>query len=295
MSASLLKAQAADVAGGESGAAGEEWTRIIQPARAWAPLDLPALWAYRQLLYFLAWRDVKVRYKQTVFGAAWAIFKPFMSMVIFSAVFGYFAHFSSDGGPYPVFSYAALLPWTLFSTIVGQSSSSLVVNANLISKVYFPRLLVPAATSLVALLDFALAFVVLIGMMLFFHVGFTLSFAAIPLLAILAILVALSVGIWCAAASVRYRDVAQIVPFLLQLWLYATPVVYPVSMIHGPLRVVLALNPMTGVIEAFRWAILGTRGLDWTTLSVSASVSVAVLVTGIFYFRRVEQTFADVV
>src|SRR5919108_820507 len=229
----------------------------IEPTKGWAPLKLKALWRYRELLYFLTWRDIKVRYKQTALGASWAVIQPVMTMVIFTVVFGRFAKVPSDGVPYPIFSYCALLPWTFFAYAMGQSANSLVGSANLISKVYFPRLVIPIAASLAGLVDFAIAFVVLLGMMVFYHVIPTAAVVTLPLFLLLALAAALAVGIWLSALNVQYRDVRYTIPFLTQIWLYATPIAYPAGLIHGRLHLIFAVNPMTGVVEGFRWAMLG--------------------------------------
>jgi lipopolysaccharide transport system permease protein len=267
----------------------------IEPTKGWAPLRLKALWRYRELLYFLTWRDIKVRYKQTALGATWAVIQPLLTMVIFTVVFGHFARVPSDGVPYPIFSYCALLPWTFFAYAMGQSANSLVGNANLISKVYFPRLVIPIAASLAGLVDFAVAFVVLLGMMAFYHVIPTAAVVTLPLFLLLALAAALAVGIWLSALNVQYRDVRYTVPFLTQVWLYATPIAYPAGIIRGKWHLIFALNPMTGVVEGFRWAILGKGGLDGASLVISSAVTVVALVGGLFYFRRMEQQFADVV
>ena len=267
----------------------------IEPTKGWAPLRLKALWRYRELLYFLTWRDIKVRYKQTALGASWAVIQPLLTMVIFTVVFGHFARVPSDGVPYPIFSYCALLPWTFFAYAMGQSANSLVGNANLISKVYFPRLVIPIAASLAGLVDFAIAFVVLLGMMVFYHVIPTAAVVTLPLFLLLALAAALAVGIWLSALNVQYRDVRYTVPFLTQVWLYATPIAYPAGIIRGKWHLIFALNPMTGVVEGFRWAILGKGGLDEASLAISSAVTVVALIGGLFYFRRMEQQFADVV
>jgi len=283
---------------GQSDASDDDgFTTTIEPTRGWAPLKLGVLWHYRELLYFLAWRDIKVRYKQTALGAAWAIIQPVMTMVVFTVVFGRIAKVPTLGVPYPIFAYCGLLPWTFFAYALSQSSNSLVGSANLISKVYFPRLVVPIAAALSGLMDFVIAFVVLLGLMLWYHVLPTAAVLALPFFLLLTLVAALAVGIWLSAINVQYRDVRYTVPFLTQIWLYATPIAYtyPSSLSHNPLRVLIAINPMTGVAEGFRWAILGTHELDLATLAVSSGVSVAALVGGLFYFRRMEQRFADVV
>jgi len=271
------------------------FTTVIEPSKGWAPLNLDALWRYRGLLYFLTWRDIKVRYKQTALGASWAIIQPVLTMIIFTVVFGHFAKIPSDGVPYPIFSYIGLLPWTFFAYAMSQASNSLVGNANLISKVYFPRLIVPIAASLAGLVDFAIAFVVLLGMMVWYHVIPTIAVITLPLFLLLALTAALAVGIWLSALNVQYRDVRYTVPFLTQIWLYATPIAYPSSLIKGPVHVIFALNPMNGVVEGFRWAILGTGAVDGVSLALSTIVSVVALIGGLFYFRRMEQRFADIV
>jgi len=270
-------------------------TARIQPSRGWVHLQLRDLWEYRELLYFLAWRDVKVRYKQTALGAAWAILQPFLTMVVFSIFFGHLAHVPSDGVPYPIFSYAALVPWTFFANGLTQSSNSLVSNANLISKVYFPRLVVPIAGVLSGLVDFAIAFLVLIGMMMYYGLAPSAHIVFLPLFALLALVASLAVGLWLSALNVEFRDVRYVVPFLVQLWLFATPIAYPTSLLHGVWRTVYGLNPMVGVVEGFRWALLGSRTDPGPTVAVSALVSVLLLIAGMFYFRRMEKTFADLV
>jgi lipopolysaccharide transport system permease protein len=267
---------------------------VIRPSRGWVSLQLRELWAYRELLYFLTWRDLKVRYKQTVVGATWAVIQPFLTMVVFSVFFGRLANIPSDGLPYPVFSFAGLLPWGYFANALGRSSNSLVGSAHLISKVYFPRLVVPISSVLSGLLDFAIAFVVLLGLMQFYGIRPTPAALLLPLFLLLAMITALGVGLWLSALNVRYRDVGYVVPFLTQLWLFATPVVYPSSLLPEPWRTVYGLNPMAGVVEGFRWALLGSTP-PGPMLALSTLVSLALLVSGGFYFRRAERTFADVV
>ncbi len=275
--------------------AGRTFDRVIEPHKGWVPLKLDALWRYRGLLYFLAWRDVKIRYKQTALGASWAVIQPVLTMLVFTVIFGHFAKIPSDGVPYPIFSYCGLLPWTFFAYALTQSSNSLVANSNLISKVYFPRLIVPVASCLAGLLDLVIASVVLLGLMLWYHVVPSAAIVALPLFVLLALAAALAVGIWLSALNVQYRDVRYVVPFLTQILLYATPIAYPPSLITGPLHLVLALNPMAGVVEGFRWAILGRGGLDVPLLAISIAVTIAALIGGLFYFRRMEQQFADMV
>ncbi|HUT14816.1 MAG TPA: ABC transporter permease [Anaerolineae bacterium] len=268
---------------------------VIEPSRGWVPIRLRELWEYRELLYFLTWRDIKVRYKQTVLGAAWAIIQPFFTMVVFSLFFGSLANMPSDGIPYPIFSYAALVPWTFFAHGLSQSSNSLVGSANLIRKVYFPRLVVPIASVVSGVVDFVLAFVVLLGMMLYFGIVPTANVIWLPLLLLLSFVTAMGVGLWLSAMNVQFRDVRYAVPFLTQFWLFATPIAYSSSLLPQPWRTLYGLNPMVGVVEGFRWALLGTETAPGPVIIVSALVAVGLMVSGAFYFRRVEKTFADVV
>jgi len=258
-------------------------------------LGLAELLEFRDLVFFLAWRDIKVRYKQTALGASWAILQPVFAMVVFSIFFGRLGRIPSDGLPYPLWSFAGLVPWTFFAQGLTQAANSLVVSQNLLRKVYFPRLAIPIATVLSAALDFALAFVVLVGMMLFYGVHPTWNVIWVLPLALLAFVTALGAGIWFAALSVRYRDVRYIVPFLVQFWLFATPIAYPSSLLPARWRVLYAVNPMTGVVEGFRWSLLGTSTAPGVMVAVSAITAMVVLVGGAFYFRRVERTFADLV
>jgi lipopolysaccharide transport system permease protein len=267
----------------------------IAPSRGWVSLRLRELWEYRELLYFLTWRDIKVRYKQTVLGAAWAILQPFLTMVVFSVFFGRLAKISTGDIPYPIFSYAGLVPWTFFAYGLAQSSNSLVGNAQLIKKVFFPRLVVPIASVLSGLVDFALAFVVLLGMMVVYNISPTANIVWLPLLLLLSFITALGVGLWLSALNVEYRDIRYIVPFLTQFWMIISPVVYPSSLLDEPWRTLYGLNPMVGVLEGFRWALLGTATAPGPMIGLSAIVSILLLVTGAFYFRRMERNFADVV
>ena len=267
----------------------------IQPSRGWTSLGLRELWAYRELLYFLTWRDIKVRYKQTALGAAWAVIQPFFTMVVFSLFFGRLARIPSDGVPYPIFSYAALVPWTFFANGLGQSTNSLVGSANLIKKVYFPRLAIPLATVLSEAVDFAIAFAVLVGMMLYFGITPTGTVVWLPLLALLAVTTSLGAGLWLSALNVQFRDVRYVVPFLTQFWMFATPIAYPSSLLDERWRTVYALNPMVGVVEGFRWALLGTRTAPGPVIAVSSVMALALLLAGALYFRRMEKRFADVV
>ena len=267
----------------------------IEPSRGWVPLRLRELWEYRELAYFLVWRDIKIRYKQTVLGAAWAIIQPILTMAVFAVFFGRLAKMPSDGVPYPIFAYAALVPWTFFAHAVTQASSSLVGSANLIKKVYFPRLVMPIAAALSGILDFALAFGVLLIMMAGYNVGFTLRLLTVPLFVLLAVTTALGVALWLSALNVEYRDVRHAVPFLTQFWLFATPVAYPSSLLAEPWRTIYAINPMVGVVEGFRWALLNTGSTPGSMLAVSSLVSVVLVVGGAYNFRRLERTFADLV
>ena len=268
---------------------------VIRPSRGWISLNLRDLWEYRELLYFLTWRDVKVRYKQTVLGAAWAIIQPFFTMVVFSLFFGRLAKMPSDDIPYPIFSYAALVPWTFFANGLSQSSSSLVASANLIKKVYFPRLVVPISSVISGAVDFVLAFVVLLGMMLYFGIVPTWNIVWLPLLLLLALVTSLGVGLWLTAMNVQFRDVRYAVPFLVQAWMFATPIAYPSSLLDEPWRTLYGINPMASVVEGFRWALLGSETAPGPIVIVSALVAVGLLISGAFYFRRMEKTFADVV
>ncbi len=268
---------------------------IFGPTRGWSMPNLGTLWEYRDLLYFLAWRDVKVRYKQTIIGAAWAILTPVMTMIVFSAIFGSLIGIPSNGVPYPIFVYSALLPWTFFASALRESGSSLVANANLISKVYFPRLVLPIASVLVAMLDFAVAFVVLVVMMLFYRIIPGFGILLVPLFLLLSLLTALGAGLWLSALEVKYRDVRHTVPFLTQFWLFLTPVIYPSSLIPERWRLLYGLNPMVGVVEGFRWSLLGTTKTPDQMVLVSTIVVLAMFIGGLFFFRRVEREFADVV
>jgi len=267
----------------------------IEPSKGWVSLRLHELWAYRELIYFFIWRDLKVRYKQTVMGVSWAVIQPLFTMVIFSLFFGRLAGVPSDDMPYPIFSYAGLVPWTFFANALTQASNSLVLNANMVKKVYFPRLTMPIATVLAGVVDFALAFIVLLGMMLFFGILPTLNVIWLPFFLALALATSLGVGLWLSAMNVQFRDVRYIVPFLTQAWLFATPVAYPSSLIPEPWRALYGINPVAGVVEGFRWALLGTDTAPGPMVIVSTLMALVLLVSGAFYFRRMEKTFADVV
>jgi homopolymeric O-antigen transport system permease protein len=268
---------------------------VIEPPHRGEALELREIWRYRELLYFLTWRDIKVRYKQTVIGAAWAILQPFLTMVVFSVIFGSLIRVPSDGVPYPIFSYAALLPWNFFAAALNRSSNSLVYDANLISKVYFPRLIPPMSAVLSVTLDFAVAFVILLAMMFYYGIVPGIAVLALPLFLLLALMTALGCGLWLSALNVKYRDIAYVIPFLAQFWFFVTPVAYPSSIIPEAWRAFYGLNPMSGVIEGFRWALLGTARVPGALIFTSTAVVVVILIGGLFYFRRVEDEFADVV
>jgi lipopolysaccharide transport system permease protein len=268
---------------------------LIEPSRGWVGINFRELWKYRELLFFLTWRDIKVRYKQTILGASWAVLQPFFTMVVFSIFFGGLAKMPSDDLPYPIFSYAALVPWQFFANGMSQSSNSLVASANLIKKVYFPRLVIPVSAVLSGGVDFAIAFLVLLGMMLFYGITPTVAAIWLPLLLLLAMVASLGVGLWLTAMNVQFRDVRYAVPFLVQAWMFATPIAYPSSLLDEPWRTFYGLNPMVGVVEGFRWALLGTDTAPGPIILVSALVSVSLLVSGLYYFRRMEKSFADVV
>jgi lipopolysaccharide transport system permease protein len=272
-------------------------TIILRPSRGWSALNLADLWRYRELIFFLTWRDLKVRYKQTVLGVAWAVIRPVITMVIYSLIFGNLAQLDSEGVPYSIFTYVALLPWQLFSKAMNDAGRSMVSNRNMVTKIYFPRLVIPVSTILSGLVDFLIAFVILIGMMIYFQVPITLNVLYLPLFLLLALVTALGVGLWFSALNVYYRDVGYVLPFLTEVWKYITPVAYSAQYITGKWQFIYALNPMAGVVQGFRWALLGTT-LDasaLTTMSISAFVAVVVLITGLFYFRRMERSFADMV
>lgn len=267
----------------------------IQPSRGWLSLNFRELWEYRDLLYILIWRDIKIRYKQTLLGAAWAILQPVMTMVVFSIFFGKLANVPSDGFPYPIFTYTALLPWQLFSNAMSESSHSLVANQSLITKVYFPRLVVPLASVFSGLVDFAISFVVLIILMVAYGITPTLSILTLPLFILMALLTAFTVGLWLSALNVEYRDVRYTIPFLTQFWLFITPIAYPTSNIPEQWRLLYGLNPMVGVVEGFRWALLGKAPSIGPLVFISTLVVVVLLVCGLVYFRHMEDTFADVI
>jgi lipopolysaccharide transport system permease protein len=267
----------------------------IDPSTGSVALTLKELWEFRELLYFLVWRDVKVLYKQTAIGAAWAVIQPVVTMIIFTLVFDRFAKIPSDGVPYPIFSYAALLPWMYFSKGLNQSTLSLVTNANLITKVYFPRMLLPISAMFAGFVDFAISFIVLVGMMVWYGIVPKANVIFLPLFVLLMMLTALSVSLWLSAINVRYRDVGQAMPFLIQIWMFASPVAYPASLVPENWRLLYSVNPMAGVIEGFRWALLGKEAPEVLPIVISIVVVSVLLCSGLFFFKRMEETFADVV
>jgi len=266
---------------------------LIKPTNGWAALNLRDLWLYRELIFFMTWRDLKVRYKQTLLGVGWAILQPFMTMIVFSIFFGSLAQVPSDGVPYPIFTYAALIPWTLFSKALQDASRSLVANSHMITKVYFPRMILPISSVLAGVVDFLIAFLVLLGMMLYFNITPTANAWTLPLFLVLAVITAIAVGLWLSALNVLYRDINYILPFLTQFWMYLTPIAYPSSMVPEKWQAIYALNPMTGVVEGFRWALLGTGQPPGLMTFVSAGVAIILLISGMFYFKRMERLFAD--
>lgn len=274
---------------------------VLRPSRGWASLNLKDLWVYRELIYFLTWRDVLVRYKQTLLGAAWAVLQPVLTMVVFTFFFGTVAKISTGSIPYPIFSYTGLLPWGLFSKAISDAGHSLVTNRNMITKVYFPRLVIPIGSVLGGVVDFAISFGVLIVLMIYYHYksvgGFqfvlTPAIWTLPLFLLLAIVTAIGVGLWLSAINVIYRDAGYIIPHLTQFWLFLTPIAYPASLISAKWQLVYSLNPMAGVVEGFRWALLGQGGAPGPMIGVSVLIALLILISGLFYFRRMERTFAD--
>jgi len=268
---------------------------LIQPRRGWLSFDLEAVYRYRELLYFLVWRDVLVRYKQAAIGVAWVVLQPLLTMVIFTVIFGQFAKLPSDGLPYPIFSFTALLPWNYFAQAISRSGISLVSNTNLISKIYFPRLIVPISSALGPLIDLAISFVILLGMMAWYGIAPTWGVLALPFFTLLAVVTAVAVSLYLSALNVKYRDVGHAIPFLVQFWMYASPVVYSMSIIPQKWRLLYSLNPMVGVIEGFRWALLGKERPDFTVMAVGVGVALVLLLGGLIYFKRTERFFADII
>lgn len=268
---------------------------IIKPKKGWQLIDLKELSSYKELFYFLVVKEIKVRYKQTVLGGLWAVIQPFFSMVIFTLVLGKLAKIPSDGIPYPIFNFTALIAWNYFTNTVTRSSNSLIGNEKLISKVYFPRLIIPLTPSLAGLMDFSIAFVVLIGLMLYYHIYPTVMVLYLPFLVLLIVFAASGVGLFLASLSVKYRDIPAITPFLLQLWMFASPIVYPTSMIPAKYRLIYALNPMVGILEGFRAALLRTTPFPWHLILVSAVTGIILFIFGLIYFKQVERFFADII
>jgi lipopolysaccharide transport system permease protein len=268
---------------------------IIEPIKGWVPVNLKEIWNYRELLYFLTKRDIKVRYKQTVLGGLWAIIQPVFTMVVFTIFFGRLAKLPSDNIPYPIFVYVGLLPWTYFSNAVSASGNSLVGSANLITKIYFPRLIIPTSASLAGLLDFFIAMLILGIMMIYYHFIPGVGILLFPLLVGLTFLCAVGTGLWLSALNVQYRDIRYAIPFLIQIWMFVSPVIYPVSMINDKYQWIMALNPMGGVINAYRASILGHLPIDWGLLGISTAIIIMIFLSGLYYFRRMERIFADVV
>jgi lipopolysaccharide transport system permease protein len=268
---------------------------IICPTKGFSALKVRDLWEYRELVYFLMWRDIKVRYKQTVIGAAWVILQPFLTMILFTIIFGIFVKIPSEGVPYAIFAYTGLLPWNFFSEAIGRGSMSLVASANLISKVYFPRLIIPISAVITPILDFALAFFILLGLMAWFKIVPTWGVLAVPCFLLLTIATGLAVSLWFSALNVKYRDVAYTIPFVVQFGMFASPVIYPSSLIPGKWRLIYCLNPMASVIDGFRWALLGKGHLDPLHMSISICSLAFLFASGLFYFKRMERTFADVI
>lgn len=265
----------------------------IHPSRGWIPVNLKDLWLYRELLYFLTWREIKIRYKQTVLGFAWAIIQPFMMMIVFTLFFGNLAKIPSEGIPYPLFNYAALLPWTLFSEGLTRSSNSLVQDANLVRKIYFPRLVMPLSGVLSPVVDFAIAFVILIGMMFYYGYYPTINILWLLAFIVMAVATAFAAGLWFSALNIRYRDMRYVIPFVIQIWMFASPVVYSSNALPEKYQLIYALNPMAGVIEGFRWSLLGTEA-PGIVIAFSTAIMLVILISGVYFFRRGEKTFADV-
>ena len=273
----------------------QEEVLILRPSRGWSALNLRDLWKYRELIYFLTWRDIKVRYKQTILGASWAVIQPLVNMVVLTIIFGRLANMSTEGIPRPIFTFTALLPWGLFSKALSDAGRSMLSNRSMITKIYFPRLIIPLSSVMGGLVDFAIQFGVLLGMMVYYRFAPTLNIWTLPFFLLLSLITALGFGLWLSALNVLYRDVGYILPFLTQLWLLLTPVAYSASEVPAKWQLIYALNPMAGVVEGFRWALLGTATAPGPILIVSTTISVLLLISGLYYFRRMERTFADMV
>lgn len=268
---------------------------ILRPTSGWSALNLRDLWKYRELIYFLTWRDIKVRYKQTILGASWAVIQPVVNMVVLTIIFGKLANMSTEGIPRPIFTFTALLPWGLFSKALSDAGRSMLSNRSMITKIYFPRLIIPLSSVMSGVVDFGIQFLVLIGMMVFYKFVPTINIWTLPFFLLLSLVTALGFGLWLSALNVLYRDVGYILPFLTQIWLLLTPVAYSANEVPDQWRLIYALNPMVGVVEGFRWALLGTANTPGPILIVSSAISLLLLVSGMYYFRRMERTFADMV
>jgi homopolymeric O-antigen transport system permease protein len=268
---------------------------VIEPSKRWVPIRLAELWSYRELLYFLTWRDVKVRYKQTLLGAAWAILQPLLTMLIFTLLFGRFAGLPSDGVPYPAFAYGGLLIWTFFANSVTNSGNSLVSSANLITKIYFPRMIIPAAAVAAGLVDLTLAFIVQVGLMAYYRIELSWRLAMIPVLVLMTTMLALGVGTWLSALNVKYRDIRYAIPFLIQLWMFVSPIIYSLNMLPAKWQTVLLFNPLTGIVHNFRVALFAKDNFNWPSLGISAAITIIILLYSMFSFRRTERYFADTV
>jgi lipopolysaccharide transport system permease protein len=268
----------------------------IKPVKGWVPLNLKDLWHYRELIYFLTWRDLKVRYKQSVLGVLWAILKPFMNMVVFTIFFGELAKIPSDGIPYPIFSYTGLLPWIFFASALEVSARSMLQSGHMVSKIYFPRIIVPLASVFANLVDFAISFIILIGMMIFYHIVPTANIFWLPVFLLLAMIAAIGVGLWFSALLVMYRDVNYLLPFITEIWKFVSPVVYSATMIPEKWQWLYSLNPMAGVVSGFRWALLGKpETISFPGVAISAGISLVIFISGLYFFRRMERVFADMI
>ena len=273
----------------------DEEITLIKPSKGWGSLNLRELWVYRELIYFLTWRDLKVRYKQTALGAGWAILQPVLSMVVFSIFFGGLLNVDSGDVPYPIFSYAAILPWGVFAKALNDTGRSLVSNRAMLTKIYFPRMVIPLASVFSSLADFLIAFIVMLGLMYYYQIAPTSNIWTLPLFLLLAVITALGVGLWLSAMNVLYRDIGYMIPYITQLWFYLTPIVYSASEVPERWQFFYALNPMVGVVEGFRWALLGTSDPPSPMIGVSAVIALILFISGMYYFRRMERTFADMV
>jgi lipopolysaccharide transport system permease protein len=270
-------------------------TVVIEPRRGVFDLGLKSIWEHRELLYFLVWRDLKVRYKQTIIGIGWAVLQPLITIFTLTVIFGHFAKIPSDGLPYPIFVFSGLLPWTYFATALNRCIMSVVADAPVISKIYFPRLILPISGPISGVVDFSIALILLLGLMSWYEIGIAWRLLTVPFFLLFAMLTALAVGLWLAALNVRYRDVTYAMPFLIQIWMFASPIVYPVNLIPEKWRFLYSLNPMAGVIEGFRWALLGKASPDFSVMAVSALVVTILLAGGLVFFKNMERTFADII